>query len=80
MSSTKQIRIGNGAGIGAYNFLLHNVLAGGASRSLRTDSQGKALASAWLQIKFARPDGWERMMELFESLVGRTRRCGRDGP
>ncbi|MCS7046322.1 MAG: hypothetical protein NZO58_08200 [Gemmataceae bacterium] len=30
------------------NFLLENVLAGGASRSLRTDTQGKTLASALL--------------------------------
>ena len=50
-------------GIQAYNFLLYNVLAGGASRSLRTDSQGKALASALLQMKIARPVDWERMIE-----------------
>src|SRR5947208_10443314 len=32
------------------NFVLHDVLAGGASRSLRTDSQGKTLALALLQM------------------------------
>lgn len=49
-------------GIRAYNFLLHNVLAGGASRSLSTDSQGKALASALLQMELPCPKGWEQMM------------------
>lgn len=33
----------------AFNFLLHDVLAGGASRSLRSDTQGKTLALALLQ-------------------------------
>jgi hypothetical protein len=32
------------------NFVLRNVLAGGASRSLRTDTQGKTLALALLQM------------------------------
>jgi len=50
-------------GIAAHNFLLHNVLAGGASRSLRTDSQGKALASALLQMRIPRPDGWRQMLK-----------------
>ena len=34
----------------AVNFLLHNVLAGGASRSLRSDTQGKTYALALLQM------------------------------
>lgn len=34
----------------ALNFLLSDVLAGGASRSLRSDSQGKALAVTLLQM------------------------------
>jgi hypothetical protein len=34
----------------AVNFLLRNVLAGGASRSLRIDTQGKTLALALLQM------------------------------
>lgn len=33
------------------NFVLYNVLAGGAARSLRLDSQGKALASALLEME-----------------------------
>ena len=34
----------------ALNFLLHDVLGGGASRSLRSDTQGKTLALALLQM------------------------------
>ena len=50
-------------GIQAYNFVLHNVLDGGASGSLRTDSQGKALASVLLQMPVPAPDGWEQMLK-----------------
>jgi hypothetical protein len=38
------------ANVLAVNFLLHDVLAGGASRSLRIDTQGKTLALALLQM------------------------------
>ncbi len=34
----------------AVNFLLYDILAGGASRSLRSDTQGKTLALALLRI------------------------------
>jgi hypothetical protein len=34
----------------ALNFVLYDVLGGGASRSLRTDTQGKTLALALLQM------------------------------
>jgi hypothetical protein len=37
------------------NFVLYDVLAGGASQSLRVDTQGKTLASACLQMRIARP-------------------------
>lgn len=37
------------------NFLLHDVLAGGASRSLRSDTQGKTLASALLRLRLPAP-------------------------
>jgi hypothetical protein len=40
-------------GLFAYNFLLRDILAGGASRSLRTDSQGKVLALAVLEMELA---------------------------
>ncbi len=38
-------------GIRAFNFLLSDVLAGGASRSLRIDSQGKTLGVAILEME-----------------------------
>ncbi len=40
----------------ALNFVLRDVLAGGASRSLRIDTQGKALALALLQMPVELPD------------------------
>ena len=46
----------------AVNFLLYDVLAGGASQSLRTDSQGKTLALALLQMPIDRPDNHEAML------------------
>jgi hypothetical protein len=46
----------------AVNFVLYDVLAGGASRSLRIDSQGKTLALALLQMPIARPDNLEDML------------------
>jgi hypothetical protein len=46
----------------ALNFLLYNVLAGGASRSLRSDTQGKTLALALLQMPLPRPDNFTAML------------------
>jgi hypothetical protein len=37
------------------NFVLYDVLAGGASRSLRSDTQGKTLALALLQMPIETP-------------------------
>ena len=37
--------------LGAFNFILPEVLAGGASRSLRIDAQGKTLGQAILEMK-----------------------------
>jgi len=39
--------------LGALNFLLPGVLAGGASRSLRIDAQGKTLGQALLEMKLS---------------------------
>ncbi|MBM3982720.1 MAG: hypothetical protein FJ304_21100 [Planctomycetes bacterium] len=39
------------ANVRAFNFVLYDVLAGGASRSLRTDTQGKTLAVALLRME-----------------------------
>jgi hypothetical protein len=44
------------------NFLLYDVLAGGASRSLRSDNQGKTLALALLRMTVEWPEGAEAMM------------------
>ena len=45
----------------ALNFVLYDVLAGGASLSLRTDSQGKTLALALLEMLIPRPDNYADM-------------------
>ena len=39
----------------ALNFVLEHALAGGASRSLRLDSQGKALGTAILELRLPGP-------------------------
>ena len=46
----------------AFNFVLYDVLAGGASRSLRVDTQGKTLALALLQMRITRPDDYAAML------------------
>src|SRR5438270_4498442 len=43
------------ANVLALNFVLYDVLAGGASRSLRIDTQGKALAVALLEMTVGSP-------------------------
>lgn len=49
------------ANVNAVNFVLYDVLAGGASRSLRTDTQGKTLAVTLLQMPIAPPPDLEAM-------------------
>jgi hypothetical protein len=46
----------------ACNFLLRNALAGGAADSLRTDTQGKVLATALLEMELPRPENWQAML------------------
>ena len=46
----------------AVNFVLYDVLAGGASRSLRIDSQGKTLALTLLQMPIERPPDLAAML------------------
>ena len=41
--------------VGALNFVLYDALAGGASQSLRTDSQGKLLGTAILDLPLPAP-------------------------
>ncbi len=48
-------------GILAYNFVLFDILAGGASRSLRIDSQGKTLGLAILEMELSTPDNVDEM-------------------
>ncbi|MEX2016545.1 MAG: hypothetical protein WD873_07870 [Candidatus Hydrogenedentales bacterium] len=40
----------------AFNFILPNILAGGGSRSLRIDAQGKVLGQALLEMKIDIPE------------------------
>ncbi|MEO6809812.1 MAG: hypothetical protein ABI353_11930 [Isosphaeraceae bacterium] len=40
----------------AFNFVVEHALAGGASRSLRLDTQGKALGTAILELKLPVPE------------------------
>jgi len=50
------------ANVLALNFMLYDVLAGGASRSLRIDTQGKTLALALLQMPIDLPDDHAAML------------------
>jgi len=49
------------ANVGGLNFVLYDVLDGGASQSLRIDSQGKTLALTLLQMRITRPENVESM-------------------
>lgn len=51
-------------GIRAYNFLLKDILAGGASGSMRIDSQGKTLALALLEMPLQRPANKDEMLPV----------------
>jgi hypothetical protein len=44
------------------NFVLYDVLAGGASTSLRIDTQGKTYALALLQMPIERPENFQAML------------------
>jgi hypothetical protein len=48
--------------LGALNFVLYNVLAGGASRSLRIDTQGKLLGTAILELGLPAPPNLADML------------------
>ena len=53
------------ANLFAFNFLLHDVLAGGASQSLRIDTQGKTLALTLLQMPLDPvPDNIANMLRM----------------
>jgi hypothetical protein len=42
-------------GLNAFNFVIEHALAGGASRSLRLDTQGKALGVVMLELEVPAP-------------------------
>jgi hypothetical protein len=50
------------ANVLAFNFVLQDVLAGGASQSLRIDTQGKTFALALLEMRLPRPDNYQTML------------------
>lgn len=58
----KQVQRYELPGIRAYNFLLSDVLGGGASRSLRVDSQGKTLGVAILSLEVPVPANVAEML------------------
>jgi hypothetical protein len=49
------------ANVNALNFMLYDVLAGGASQSLRSDTQGKTLALALLRMEVELPENYHSM-------------------
>ena len=51
------------ANVWALNFMLYDALGGGASRSLRIDTQGKALGQAVLTLRLPRPTNLAEMRE-----------------
>jgi hypothetical protein len=50
------------ANVWGLNFVLYDILAGGASRSLRIDTQGKTLALTLLQMEFDPPPNFDDML------------------
>ena len=44
-------------GINGFNFLLYDILAGGASQSMRIDTQGKTLGPALLELRLPGGNG-----------------------
>jgi hypothetical protein len=48
--------------IWALNFLLYDALGGGASRSLRIDTQGKLLGTAVLELSLPKPPNLDEML------------------
>jgi hypothetical protein len=51
----------------AVNYLLYDVLAGGASQSLRIDTQGKTLALTLLRMPIDRPENYQAMLRRTEA-------------
>jgi hypothetical protein len=67
--------------LNAFNFVLRNALGGGASESLRTDTQGKAFATALLEMRLPDPENLAAMLPLEAMLPpGAVPPPGPDGP
>jgi hypothetical protein len=60
LGPTRTVRY-EAANVLGLNFVLYDVLAGGASQSLRSDTQGKTLALALLQMPIETPPNQEAM-------------------
>jgi len=52
------------ANVWAFNFMLYDALAGGASQSLRSDTQGKTYALALLQMPIEPPEQLDAMLRF----------------
>ena len=57
--------------IGALNFVLYNALAGGASQSLRIDTQGKLLGTAVGKLELPVPENLAEMLPSRQEADGR---------
>ena len=55
------------ANVWGLNFMLYDILAGGASRSLRIDTQGKTLAVTLLEMEIETPANVEAMWRTQEN-------------
>ena len=51
------------ANVWGLNFMLYDALGGGASRSLRVDTQGKALGQAILSLRLPLPGNLSEMLQ-----------------
>ena len=65
-SRVERFEVANVCGL---NFMLYDVLAGGASRSLHTDTQGKTLALALLRMMVEAPAELEHK-KSFDRITG----------
>ena len=57
------------ANVWGLNFMLYDILAGGASRSLRIDTQGKTLAMSLLRMPIETPPNVEAMLRAKEKSI-----------
>lgn len=58
--------------VGALNFVLYDALAGGASQSLRLDTQGKLLGAAILDLELPAPSDPAALAEMLHDSAGPT--------